>query len=174
MKSIDKEILKLSVPNIISNISVPLLSTVDSVLMGGLSLHHLAAIGVGSMIFNMVYWNFGFLRMGTTGMTAQSYGAGNEKQTSVVMARGLLLALLIAIVILLFAEHLLQASLYLFNVEGDALAIVRDYYEVRIWAAPATMAIYVLSGWLFGMQNALYPLAITIILNVINLSLIHI
>jgi len=138
-------------------------------LMGGLSIHHLAAIGVGSMIFNMVYWNFGFLRMGTTGMTAQAYGAGREVAASVIMARGLLLGMLIAICILLCSEPLLHASLYLFNVEGDSLSIVREYYEVRIWAAPATMTIYVLSGWLFGMQNALYPLAITVMLNIVNI-----
>ena len=77
----NKEILKLAIPNILSNLSVPMLSAVDTALMGHLSPIYLGAIGLGSMIFNFIYWNFGFLRMGTTGMVAQSYGAGDHDKT---------------------------------------------------------------------------------------------
>ena len=87
-KKINAEILKLSIPNIISNISVPLLSTVDTILMGGLSNAHLAAVGLGSMIFNIIYWNFGFLRMGTTGITAQFYGSQENDNIWLSFLRG--------------------------------------------------------------------------------------
>ena len=90
MSASHKEILKLAIPNIVSNISIPLLSTVDTILMGQLSALHLGAIGLGGMIFNFVYWNFGFLRMGTTGLTAQAYGAQDDYKLG-VLVRGMLL-----------------------------------------------------------------------------------
>ena len=93
----NKEILRLAIPNIISNISVPLLSTVDTALMGRLSELHLGAVGICAMIFNFVYWNFGFLRMGTTGITAQAFGKKDDKGIIVTLSRALLVLSLIHI-----------------------------------------------------------------------------
>ncbi len=137
--------------------------------MGRLTILHLAAVGIGSMIFNMIYWNFGFLRMGTTGMTAQAYGADNEVDIKLVLGRGLLLSLVIAALIIAVSGPLFDACVYLFNVDASSVQLVGDYYHVRIWAAPATLMIYVLSGWLFGMQNAIYPLILTIGVNIVNI-----
>ena len=89
----NREILRLAIPNIISNISVPLLSTVDTALMGRLSDTHIGAVGIGSMIFNFIYWNFGFLRMGTTGLTAQSFGRRDSPEIMNNLARALMIAL---------------------------------------------------------------------------------
>ena len=97
----NKEILKLAIPNIISNISVPLLSSVDTALMGQLSALHIGAVGVGSMIFNFIYWNFGFLRMGTTGITAQAFGKDAEKAMVITLGRALFIAVILAILIML-------------------------------------------------------------------------
>ncbi len=97
----NKEILKLAVPNVISNLSIPLLSTVDTILMGQLSALHLAAVGIAGMIFNLFYWNFGFLRMGTTGMTAQAYGASDQKDFNLVLHRSLFLAFSIALILMI-------------------------------------------------------------------------
>ena len=165
----NKEILRLAIPNIISNISIPLLSTVDTALMGRLSEIHLGAVGLGAMIFNIIYWNFGFLRMGTTGMTAQAYGQKNQEEMILTFGRSLLVALAIAFLILLLQYPLGKASLYLMNTEGEQANLVYRYFMIRIWAAPASLALYALMGWFFGMQNAIYPLIITLVINVVNM-----
>ena len=96
----NKEILRLAIPNIISNISVPLLSTVDTALMGRMSELHIGAVGVGAMIFNFVYWNFGFLRMGTTGITAQAFGKGSNSEMAQTLGRALMVAFILAALVL--------------------------------------------------------------------------
>ncbi len=171
MKSINKEIFGLAVPNIISNISIPLLSTVDTVLMGHLSAKHIGAVGIGSMVFNFIYWNFGFLRMGTTGLTAHAYGAQQKDQIVNTLVRSSLLAVAIAIMILIFHQPLGRFSSYLLNVSPDQNDMVWTYFTIRICAAPATMMIYGFKGWFFGMQNAIYPLIMTVAVNVLNIVL---
>ena len=165
----NREILRLAIPNIISNISVPLLSTVDTALMGRLSETHIGAVGLGAMIFNLVYWNFGFLRMGTTGITAQAFGENNSTKISDTLARALLLAFLLGVCLLLFQVPIAKATSYLLNVTEIQSPLVAEYFQIRIWAAPATISLFALMGWFFGMQNALFPLAITIFINVTNI-----
>ena len=166
---LNKEIFRLAIPNIISNISIPLLSSVDTILMGHLSMRHLGAVGIASMIFNFVYWNFGFLRMGTTGLTAQAYGEKNPTLIRDTLGRAILVSLSISILLLLCAFPLEYLSFKGMNVIPDQESLVRDYFYIRLLAAPATLTIYALMGWLFGMQNAIYPLIITILINVINI-----
>lgn len=169
--NMNREILRLAVPNILSNISVPLLSTVDTALMGRLTELHLGAVGLGAMIFNFIYWNFGFLRMGTTGMAAQGYGADDAERISATLGRALMIALILALLILLFQKPVLELSFGLLNVSAAQMPLVQEYVYIRIWAAPATLGTYVLFGWLFGMQNAIYPLVLTIFSNVVNMLL---
>lgn len=171
LKKINAEILKLSIPNIISNISVPLLSTVDTVLMGGLSNFHLSAVGLGSMIFNIIYWNFGFLRMGTTGITAQYFGAKENDNIWLSFLRASLLALVLASILIVFQKILLSGGVWGLNVGTDINDLVTEYYNIRIWAAPASLLLMVIMGWLFGMQNAIYPLLLTIVINGFNILL---
>ncbi|MEO0775327.1 MAG: MATE family efflux transporter [Bacteroidota bacterium] len=166
----NKEILRLAIPNILSNISIPLLSTVDTALMGRLSEVHLGAVGIGAMIFNFIYWNFSFLRMGTTGMTAQAYGRSDARDISLTLGRALLVAWAIALLILLLRWPLGQAGYWLMQVGSDALPLVQTYFEVRLWAAPASLPLLVLLGWFFGMQNAIYPLLLTLIINATNIA----
>lgn len=165
----NKEILKLAIPNIISNISVPLLSSVDTALMGQLSALHIGAVGVGSMIFNFIYWNFGFLRMGTTGITAQAYGKDSEKAMVITLGRALFIAVILAVLIMLLQVPFARFSFYLMNLSETQLPLVETYFYIRIWAAPATLALYALMGWYFGMQNAIYPLILTITINGVNI-----
>lgn len=169
MSTSHKEILKLAIPNIVSNISIPLLSTVDTILMGQLSALHLGAIGLGGMIFNFVYWNFGFLRMGTTGLTAQAYGAQDDHKLGVTLVRGTLLALLLAITIFITQGWLLEAASWFFAVQDTHAPLIAEYFTMRMWAAPATMLMYVFMGWFFGLQNAIYPMIITIVINIVNI-----
>jgi MATE family multidrug resistance protein len=167
----NREILRLAIPNILSNISVPLLSTVDTALMGRLSELHIGAVGVGAMIFNFIYWNFGFLRMGTTGVTAQAYGANDTSRMVHTLGRALLIGMVVAAILLVLQQPLVRASNQLMQVPESQTGLVETYFLIRIWAAPASLALYALMGWFFGMQNAIYPLILTIFINVINISL---
>jgi MATE family multidrug resistance protein len=166
---IDKEIFRLAWPNIISNVSVPLLSSVDTALMGGLSTAHLGAVGLGAMVFNFFYWNFSFLRMGTTGMTAQAYGAQSEGDMARVFYRAMLVAFGIAFLLITFQRPITNFGIMVMGGEEELVPLMYTYITTRIWAAPATLGLYVLFGWLFGMQNARAPMLVTIAVNVVNI-----
>lgn len=170
-KKTSKEILRLAIPNILTNISVPLLSSVDTALMGRFSAEHLGAVGIGSMIFNFLYWNFGFLRMGTVGITAQAYGAKDEAQMIHTIGRALLLAFIVSAGLLMLQIPIRSAMVYLMQTSDALTPFVYRYYDVRIWAAPATLGLYGLFGFFFGMQNVIIPLILTIFINVVNIVL---
>lgn len=171
---LNKEILQLAIPNIISNISVPLISSVDTGLMGSLSALHIGAVGLGSMIFNFIYWNFSFLRMGTTGMTAQAYGKNNAAAMVHTWGRALIIALLLSGLILLLQQPLATLGFSLMNVASDQHELVSTYFYIRIWGAPASLVLVVMMGWFFGMQNPIYPLILTIIINITNILVSYI
>ncbi len=164
----NKEILRLAIPNILSNISVPLISTVDTVLMGHLSTVHLGAVGLGAMIFNFVYWNFGFLRMGTTGITAQAFGENSDTKILDTLLRSCITAGVITLIIVAFSIPIFRATSWAMNVSPESMALVKQYFFIRLCAAPATLLIYSLNGWYFGMQDAVSPLRITLIVNLTN------
>jgi MATE family multidrug resistance protein len=165
----NKEILRLAFPNIISNISVPLLSAVDTMLMGHLSVTYLAALGIGSMIFVFLYGNFNFLRMGTTGICAQFYGKDDKKELANTLFRAIVLASVCAFVLLLFKDWLYEISIVLMNVESSYESYVRDYFDIRIYTSFALFAQLAIFGWFFGLQDAKSPLFITIAVNIINI-----
>ena len=167
----NKKILALAIPNIISNISIPLVSTVDTILMGHLSALHLAALGIVSMIFLFLYGTINFLRRGTTGITAQAFGRDDNETMSKTLYRALFVAFVMAILLLLFKEAVLNSSFYLMNVEESYQVYAQSYFSIRIYTAPAVFMLYVLIGWFFGMQNAIYPLVITLVINVLNILL---
>ena len=166
---INREIRALALPNIISNVSVPLISSVDTILMGQLSAASVVAVGVGSMVFNFLYWNMGFLRMGTTGMTAQAFGRNDQIETSGVLLKAALLGLGISILFILLQLPFFNLASWAIRVDTSDLAEVWSYYRIRIFGAPATLLLMVMMGWLFGMQNAKYPLWITIFINIVNI-----
>ena len=165
----NKEILRLAIPNVISNISIPLLSTVDTALMGRLSELHLGAVGIGAMIFNILYWNLGFLRMGTTGITAQAYGKKDKVEIIHTLGRAMLLVILLSSLLVLFRQPLAHWMIQLMNISEAQIPLVQNYFFIRIWAAPATIALFAILGWFFGMQNAVLPLVLTIVINVVNI-----
>ncbi len=171
-KSTNKQILNLAIPNILSNLSIPLLSSVDTALVGHLQgLEHLGAVAVGGMIFNFIYWGFGFLRMGTTGLTAQAFGNNNLKEIAMILGRALLIAAAIAIALLVLQVPLAALSFYLVKASPEVEVFARDYFYIRIWAAPATLGIYAIQGWFLGMQNAKYPLYMALLVNFSNILL---
>ncbi len=167
----NRQILRLAIPNIISNISVPLISAVDTALMGHLSASHLSALGIGAMIFVFIYGSFNFLRMGTTGLTAQAYGQKDKILMANTLSRALLIALLIALVLILFQVPLLHIASYLMNVKEGYADMVQSYFDIRIYTAPAIFLQFALMGWFFGVQNAIIPLLMTLVINLINIFL---
>ena len=165
----NKEILKLAIPNILANLSIPILSVVDVALMGHLSNEsYILSIGFGVMIFNFIYWAFGFLRMGITGMTAQEFGKGNTNEAYRLLFRGLIIAFSGAILLFLSKEALLQLALYLIDSNGLVNEEITNYFSIRIFAAPATLGLYVFIGWFLGKQNATLAMVVTIAVNVFN------
>jgi len=168
-KNLNKEIVKLAIPNILANLSVPLLSVVDVALMGHLSDEsYILAIGFGVMIFNFVYWGFGFLRMGMTGLTAQEVGRKDIAESYRLLFRGLIIAFVGALLLYIFKDYLLQFSLYLIATDAQVNIQVATYFNIRILAAPATIGLYAFIGWFMGKQNATIPMIITIAVNVLN------
>ncbi len=171
-QTVNKEILGLAIPNILSNVSVPLLSSVDTALMGfEASAAYIGAVGLGAMIFNFLYWGFGFLRMGTTGMTAQAFGRKDKEDIVGIFGRGILVAMIVAFVFLILQVPLERLSLWLMAADAETAPLISTYFGIRIWAAPAALGLMVLMGWFFGMQNAIYPLILTLIINVTNIVL---
>lgn len=139
--------------------------------MGHLSVFHLGAVGLGAMIFNFLYWNFGFLRMGTTGLVAQAYGANDHKRTVSLLGQGLVIGLVIGCCLWIAGDAIKSLAADLLLVDSDTRPLVYDYYDIVILGAPATICIYALVGWFFGMQDAWTPMIVTILLNVINICL---
>ncbi|MEJ2052998.1 MAG: MATE family efflux transporter [Calditrichaceae bacterium] len=167
---INRQILQLAIPNILSNLSVPLLSSVDTALVGHLSkVYYIGAVAVGGMIFNFVYWGFGFLRMGTTGLTAQAYGNQNQNEIFSTLFRAILVALSCSVLLILLQIPIIKLSMYLINASADVEHHAEIYFNIRIYAAPATLSLYAIQGWFLGMQNARFPLYITLVVNAVNI-----
>jgi len=166
----NKQILRLAIPNIISNLTVPLLSSVDTALMGHMeNVHYLGAIAVGGVIFNFIYWGFGFLRMGTTGLTAQAFGQQDDKESISILSRALLTALFFSLLLIIFRNFIVDLSFELIDASEEVERFARVYFSIRILAAPATLGLYALTGWFLGMQNARYPLYLALVTNAFNI-----
>lgn len=167
----NRKILALAIPNIVSNITIPLLGMVDLAIVGRLGNDALiGGIAVGGTIFNFLYWNFSFLRMGTSGFTAQAYGARNFDEAARVLVRALSVAVAVALVI--WALQLLVVRLAMGVMEGSEAVeqAASRYFLVRVWAAPATLSLYAFTGWFTGMQNSRTPMWISIGINVVNIG----
>ena len=172
MKSLDRDILRLALPSIVSNITVPLLGLCDVTIMGHVGgAVHIGAIAVGSMIFNVMYWLFVFLRMSTSGLTAQAYGARRWQATQHLLWRGLTVALSFGLAIVVLQVPLRWLTFWMLQAEGEVAALCTPYYHICVWGAPAVLGLYVLMGWLVGMQNTRLPMMIAIGQNVVNIAL---
>ena len=170
--SLNRSILKLAIPNIISNITVPLLGLVDMVLMGHQdSIAYIGAIGLGGTIFSVMYSIFSFMRAGTTGFTAQAYGANDRAEMAYSLYRSLCIALIATVLVLSLQGPVEWLSMKLLHGSEEVLAHTATYFRVRIWAAPAVLCLYAFNGWFIGMQNTTIPMIIAILTNVVNIIL---
>ena len=166
----DRQILQIALPSIVSNITVPLLGLVDVAIVGHMgSAAFIGAVAVGSMIFNLVYWLFGFLRMGTSGMTSQALGRRDLTEVASLLARSLSMALGIALLFIVLQAPMKWAAFALIGPTADVAPYASAYFDIVIWGAPASLALFSLMGWFIGMQNTRFPMFISIMQNVVNI-----
>lgn len=165
---INREILRLALPNIVSNITVPLMGIVSTAIAGHWGADTAATIGalaIGVSIFNFIYWNCSFVRMGTSGLTAQAYGAGDFRECTRMLARSTAVAAVMGLAMLVLQYPL--GELALWAMKGNEMT--RAYYYARIWAVPAGILLFGLNGWFTGMQNAVIPMATALTVNLIHI-----
>ena len=167
-----KAIWQIAAPMILSSISTPLVGLVDTALMGHLDTPaYLGGVAAGAVIFSVLFMSLNFLRMGTTGVTAQAFGAGNKTEILNSLAQPLVIAGLLALALIMLQIPLIDLSLWLLGLMPEPAAMARDYFSIRVWSTPAALANFVIIGWLLGMQNARGPLAIMLTINLSNLVL---
>ena len=167
----NKRILGLAVPSIISNITVPLLGLVDVSIVGHLgSATYIGAIAVGGMLFSMIYWIFGFLRMGTSGLTAQAYGRRDLAEVILLFVRSLGIAFGLALLLILLQYPILKVAFTLIDATPAIKDLASLYFRICIWGAPAVLGLYSFAGWFVGMQNSRFPMYIAITQNVVNIA----
>ncbi|MCH5327234.1 MAG: MATE family efflux transporter [Duncaniella sp.] len=171
MDRLNREILRLSLPTIISNVTIPLLGICDTAISGHLGSElFLSAIAVGSVMMNVVFWIFGFLRGGTTGLTATALGAGNSGEISKVLYRALTIAFVAGTLLIIFQDIIFKGLWYVAGGSDEIKGYVKEYFTIRIWGSPALLAVIAISGWFVGMQTTFYPMLIAILTNVINIA----
>ena len=173
-RHLNREILRLSVPSILANISVPLVGFVDTAISGHLygvsAAAAIGAVSVGSMFLSLLYWNFAFLRAGTGGLTAQAYGAGDDRTAAKMLWRGLGVALGVALALLVLQLPFLKLATLVTHASAEVTSLAQDYFLIRIWAAPATLCLQVFSGWFVGEQDSLSSMWKDLIVNGVNIA----
>lgn len=166
-----RRVFLLAIPLILSNLTQPLLSTVDTILSGHLpGPAALGGVALGGIFFNAIFWTFGFLRMATTGLIAQSHGAGDSEEIRNHFGRALLSALLIGLVVLAVQKPLIAIALRLLGATPEVGANALIYCSIRIWSAPASLANYTILGYLLGRQRARTALVLQAVINVVNVA----
>lgn len=171
MKIINKDILKLAVPSILANITVPIVGMVDIAVAGHLDANAATMIGgiaIGSMLFDLLYWNFGFLRVGTGGLAAQAYGKGDTKECARIFTRAVGIALACALVLIAVQWIFVKAAFLVVDCTPEVRELASGYFFVRIWAAPATLSLMAFKGWFIGMQDSVSPMAVDLTVNGMN------
>lgn len=167
----NRKILQLAIPSIVSNITVPLLGLVDVAIVGHLgSASYIGAIAVGGMLFNMIYWIFGFLRMGTSGMTAQAYGKRDLTEVVRTLLRAVGVGLLISLGLWILQSPILRGAFVLIDATEEVKRWASLYFNICIWGAPAILGLYGFAGWFIGMQNSRFPMFIAITQNIVNIA----
>ena len=170
MNQRDRQILQIALPSIVSNITVPLLGMVDVAIVGHMgSPVYIGAVAVGSMIFSLIYWLFGFPRMGSSGLTAQALGRRDLTEVTRLLVRSVSIALGIALLMIILQVPLKWLMFWLIGPTPDVAPFASTYFNIVIWGAPASLALFCLMGWYIGMQNTRIPLFVSIFQNVVNI-----
>ena len=167
----NKKILQIAIPSIVSNITVPLLGLIDVTIVGHLgSAAYIGAIAVGGMLFNIIYWIFGFLRMGTSGMTSQAYGRHDLNEVTRLLLRSVGVGLFIAFTLLALQYPIERIAFTFIQTTEEVEHLAGLYFRICIWGAPAVLGLYSFAGWYIGMQNSRFPMYIAITQNIVNIA----
>ncbi len=167
----NRKIVQLALPSIVSNITVPLLWLVDVTIVGHLGAPaYIGAIAVGGMLFNIIYWVFGFLRMGTSGMTSQALGRRDLDEVMRVLVRSITVGMLIALTLMLLQLPIRRIAFYFIQTTPEVETLATTYFHICVWGAPAVLGLYGFSGWFVGMQNSRFPMFIAITQNIVNIA----
>lgn len=169
-KSLNYQILRLAIPSILANITIPLVGLVDTAIVGHISnATAIGGIAIGTMLFDLLYWNFSFLRVGTSGMTAQAFGRGDRVECARLFSQSIGIALIGAILIWLIQWLFVNVVLMLVPCSPEVASFAREYFFIRVWAAPATLSLMAFKGWFIGMQDTISPMVTDIVVNVVNM-----
>ena len=174
MNQINKGILKLAIPSILANITVPIVGMVDIAVAGHLDTNAATLIGgiaIGTMLFDLLYWNFGFLRVGTGGLAAQAYGRGDRRECARILTRSAGIALSCALLLIAVQWLFVKAAFLVVDCTPEVRELASRYFFIRIWAAPATLGLMAFKGWFIGMQDSVRPMAVDLIVNGMNVLL---
>ena len=170
MHAKDKQILQIAVPSIVSNITVPLVGMIDVAIVGHMGdAVYIGAVAVGSLTFSLIYWIFAFLRMGTSGMTAQALGRRDLREVTKILARSATIAVGIAALLVVLQVPLQWLMFWLIGPTADVAPFAETYFRIAIWGAPASLGLFALMGWYIGMQNTRIPMFISIMQNIVNI-----
>jgi MATE family multidrug resistance protein len=165
-------VLKISIPIVLSNVTVPILGVVDTGVIGQLGeAAPIGAVGIGAIILTSIYWIFGFLRMGTTGLAAQALGAKDHGEVAALLTRVLMIGLISGIIIIAFQSLLFAGAFFVSPASAEVETLARDYMTIRVWSAPAMIAIYGITGWLIAQERTRAVLAIQVAMNGVNILL---
>lgn len=169
-KTLDRDILRIALPAIVTNITVPLLGLVDTAIVGHMgAAAYIGAVAVGTMIFSLVYWIFGFLRMGTSGLTAQARGRRDFGEVTRLLRLSVVVSLAVSFALLLLQWPLRELMLWFISPTDDVRQWAVTYFNIVVWGAPPMLCLYALTGWFVGMQNTRLPMVVSIVQNVVNI-----
>ena len=171
----NREILRIALPNIISNVTVPLMGIASTVIAGHVggsdAATTIGALSIGVTIFNFIYWNTSFIRMGTSGLTAQAFGAEQHKEYSLMLWRSIIVALGVGILAFALQYPIGELSIKFMSTNDATIdKMISDYFYTRIWAVPAGIMLFAFNGWLTGMQNAVIPMSVAIVVNLLHIG----
>ena len=167
-----KRVLAIALPIVLSNATVPILGVVDTAVVGQLGeAAPIGAVGIGAIILSSVYWIFGFLRMGTTGLTSQASGAGDSDEVDALLSRALLIGITAGVVMIAAQVFIMRGAFWISPASAEVESLARDYMVIRIWSAPATIAIYGITGWLIAQERTRAVLVIQVGMNGVNILL---
>jgi len=165
-------VLKIAVPIVISNATVPILGAVDTGVVGQMgTAAPIGAVGLGAIILSAIYWTFGFLRMGTVGLTSQALGAGDRDEVAALLTRSLLVGLSGGLLLVMLQTPIFAGAFWVAPATLDVESLARDYMEIRIWSAPAAVAVYGITGWLIAQERTGAVLAVQVWMNGVNICL---
>ena len=171
MNQINRGILKLAIPSILANITVPIVGMVDIAIAGHLDTNAATLIGgiaIGTMLFDLLYWNFGFLRVGTGGLAAQAYGREDRQECARILTRSVGIAFSCALLLIAVQWLFIKAAFLVVDCTPEVQELASRYFFIRIWAAPATLGLMAFKGWFIGMQDSVSPMAVDLIVNGMN------